>query len=225
MNHEPESLGFIDASEFSAGAPASGRDAFEIWSALLSRSYKVAGVYVESGVQHLLLERAPGTTPPLTPRNRSIFERTLLGDDRKAIAAECGVSTSTVAHVLRLALKERGLDCTPARAPLVLVMIVQAAHRELAEDCLWLRRGGAGEDERLLLSTNLEPSAWAALAPAERAVVSERLLGRSYADIAAGRHTSRRTVANQMASVHRRSGKSGRSCLLQWIFGAATPAA
>lgn len=218
MSHEPESPGFVDASEFAAGAPITGADALELWSEIVARNYVVERTFSDHGAQHLLLVRAVAPGPCLSERNRVIFERMLLGVDRKVIAAEFGVSTSTVAHVLTQTLRQRGLDCTPARAPLVFVMIAQAAHGVVAEQCLWLRRSQSGERGRVLVTASLEPSAWEALAPAERAVVTERLLGRSYADIAAGRCTSRRTVANQMASVHRRSGKSGRSCLLQWIF-------
>jgi DNA-binding NarL/FixJ family response regulator len=218
MNHEPGSPGLVDASEFAAGTAITCADALAIWSDILARAYVVERSFTEHCAEHLLLARAHCPAPAMSERNRAIFERMLLGDDRKAIAAELGVSTSTVAQVLTRALRQRGLACTPARAPLTFVMVAQVAYGVAVDNCLWLRRGRHADAGRLLLSANLEPCAWEMLAPAERAVVAERLLGRSYADIAAERRTSRRTVANQIAAVHRRSGQSGRPCLLQWIF-------
>lgn len=74
---------------------------------------------------------------------------------------------------------------------------------------------------RLVLSFPLRPARWPeCLTQAERAVAELVLDGASNAEIAAARGTSRRTVANQIATIFRKLDASSRVDLAARIFGA-----
>ncbi|HKO49936.1 MAG TPA: helix-turn-helix transcriptional regulator [Polyangiaceae bacterium] len=151
----------------------------------------------------------------LSSRDTEILERALLEGVRKSVAADFGLCPSSIAEILRRCFVFMGLSCWPSRIPLLLVM---AAHAKYAPDS---QRGA-----KLLLSQNQqfprqtisvarpdnELSAW--LSPAEYAVTRLLIEGKSYQEMAKLRATSKRTVANQLASAFHRLGISGRAELL-----------
>ncbi|HEY3256390.1 MAG TPA: LuxR C-terminal-related transcriptional regulator, partial [Polyangiaceae bacterium] len=108
-----------------------------------------------------------------------------------------------------------GLSCWPSRIPLLLVMAAHAKHSPdaqrgakllLAQNQQFLRQSisVARPDNQL--------SEW--LSPAEYAVTRLLIEGKSYQEMAKLRQTSKRTVANQLASAFHRLGISGRAELL-----------
>jgi DNA-binding CsgD family transcriptional regulator len=152
---------------------------------------------------------------PLPARDIEILERSLLEGVRKSVAADFGLCPSSVAEILRRCFAFMGLSCWPSRIPLLLVM---AAHAKAASP--------SPRAEKIVLAQNqqfLRQSISAArpdnelakcLSPAELAVTRLLIEGRSYAEVARLRQTSRRTVANQLASGFHRLGISGRAELL-----------
>ncbi len=168
-------------------------------SVVVSRGHRVTGD-----------ERAP-----LPARDIEILERSLLEGVRKSVAADFGLCPSSVAEILRRCFAFMGLSCWPSRIPLLLVM---AAHAKAASP--------SPRAEKIVLAQNqqfLRQSISAArpdnelakcLSPAELAVTRLLIEGRSYAEVARLRQTSRRTVANQLASGFHRLGISGRAELL-----------
>ena len=151
----------------------------------------------------------------LSPRDTEILERALLEGVRKSVAVDFGLCPSSIAEILRRCFVFMGLSCWPSRIPLLLVM---AAHAKHAPDA---QRGA-----KLLLSQNQQfirqsisvarpdndLSEW--LSPAEYAVTRLLIEGKSYHEMAKLRDTSKRTVANQLASAFHRLGISGRAELL-----------
>ena len=151
----------------------------------------------------------------LSTRDTEILERALLEGVRKSVAADFGLCPSSIAEILRRCFVFMGLSCWPSRIPLLLVM---AAHAKHAPDS---QRGA-----KLLLAQNQqflrqsisvprpdnELSEW--LSPAEYAVTRLLIEGKSYQEMAKLRATSKRTVANQLASAFHRLGISGRAELL-----------
>ncbi|MEI9948000.1 MAG: helix-turn-helix transcriptional regulator [Pseudomonadota bacterium] len=154
----------------------------------------------------------------LSPRDTEILERALLEGVRKSVAVDFGLCPSSIAEILRRCFVFMGLSCWPSRIPLLLVM---AAHAKHAPDS---QRGA-----KLLLSQNQqfrrqsisitrpdnELCEW--LSPAEYTVTRLLIEGKSYEEMAKLRRTSKRTVANQLASAFHRLGISGRAelmCLL-----------
>jgi DNA-binding CsgD family transcriptional regulator len=151
----------------------------------------------------------------LAARDTEILERALLEGVRKSVAVDFGLCPSSIAEILRRCFVFMGLSCWPSRIPFLLVM---AAHAKHAPDA---QRGA-----KLLLAQNQqflrqsisvarpdnELAEW--LSPAEYAVTRLLIEGKSYQEMAKLRDTSKRTVANQLASAFHRLGISGRAELL-----------
>jgi DNA-binding CsgD family transcriptional regulator len=77
----------------------------------------------------------------------------------------------------------------------------------------------AGRDFLVVSLPGGEPDLLATLAPAERDIVRGVLAGRSNAEIARGRGTSPRTVANQLAALFRKLGVGSRAELVKRVAG------
>ncbi|HYQ04694.1 MAG TPA: LuxR C-terminal-related transcriptional regulator [Polyangiaceae bacterium] len=155
----------------------------------------------------------------LTPRTLEILEEVLLGSDPKVVSIDRRLSASTIATCLKQACEAIGIRCKPSKVPLLLVALVHAAKGEGRLDS-----GRAAEFDyrggryRVLCV----PSPYSVfdrfLSPAEKAVMRMRLEGKSHAEIAERRRTSRRTVANQVATAFHRLGVSCRSDLMELLI-------
>jgi len=210
-----------DFLRFTPKTAASREDCEQIWQALVDHRSSIIGTALHGDCAYLILGGRPTVCapPPLSARNRQLLERVLLGVERKVLCFELGISPSTVAQVLKQGLADMGLTCSPARVPPLLAVLLHAA-RSATSVPLSLAHFEHDGRSLLALSGELESDAWRALAPAVRAVLRERLVGKSHADIASARHTSPRTVANQMACATHRLGVSGRFDLLRFMVNA-----
>ena len=85
---------------------------------------------------------------------------------------------------------------------------------------LIVERTLAGGDELLVFSWSTVAKAPPSLSAAEREVLARLVRGESNAAIARGRKTSVRTVANQVASVLRKTGAASRFELIRRFAGA-----
>ncbi|MET0789996.1 MAG: helix-turn-helix transcriptional regulator [Polyangiaceae bacterium] len=189
-----------------------------LWTELVSGYCRVeqveftaqtCGVVVTRGHRSQGDERAP-----LPARDIEILERSLLEGVRKSVAADFGLCPSSVAEILRRCFAFMGLSCWPSRIPLLLVMAAHAksvsaparAEKVVHQNQQFPRQSisAARPDNEL--------SSW--LSPAEFAVTRLLIEGRSYAEVARLRQTSKRTVANQLASAFHRLRISGRAELL-----------
>jgi len=151
----------------------------------------------------------------LSPRDTEILERALLEGVRKSVAVDFGLCPSSIAEILRRCFVFMGLSCWPSRIPLLLVMAAHAKHAPdpqrgakllLSQSQQFLRQSIS------LARPDNELSEW--LSPAEYAVTRLLVEGKSYQEMAKLRRTSKRTVANQLASAFHRLGISGRAELL-----------
>ena len=156
-----------------------------------------------------------GTSVGLSPRDTEILERALLEGVRKSVAVDFGLCPSSIAEILRRCFVFMGLSCWPSRIPLLLVM---AAHAKQSPDP---QRGAKAvlalnqQFRRQTISVarpDNQLAEW--LSPAEYAVTRLLIEGKSYDELARLRQTSKRTVANQLASAFHRLGISGRAELL-----------
>jgi DNA-binding CsgD family transcriptional regulator len=152
---------------------------------------------------------------PLPARDIEILERSLLEGVRKSVAADFGLCPSSVAEILRRCFAFMGLSCWPSRIPLLLVM---AAHAKSASPSPRTEKLVLTQNQQFLrqsISVARPDNALSArLSPAEFAVTRLLIEGRSYVEAARMRQTSKRTVANQLASAFHRLGISGRAELL-----------
>ena len=166
----------------------------------------------------------------LPQRDIEILERALIEGVRKSVAADFKLCPSSVAEILRRCFVFMGLSCWPSRIPLLLVM---AAHAKRAVACQRAAKLVLAQNQQFLRQSisavrpDQELSVW--LSPAEHAVTRLLIEGKSYAEMATLRQTSKRTVANQLASAFHRLRISGRAelmCLLakrklvDWQIGA-----
>jgi DNA-binding CsgD family transcriptional regulator len=153
--------------------------------------------------------------PPLPARDIQILERSLLEGVRKSVAADFGLCPSSVAEILRRCFVFMGLSCWPSRIPLLIVMAAHAkaiSSSPRAEKVVLAQNQQFSRQSISATRPDNELSAW--LSPAEFAVTRLLIEGRSYAEVALLRQTSKRTVANQLASAFHRLGISGRAELL-----------
>jgi DNA-binding CsgD family transcriptional regulator len=151
----------------------------------------------------------------LSSRDTEILERALLEGVRKSVAVDFGLCPSSIAEILRRCFVFMGLSCWPSRIPFLLVMAAHAKHEPDAQ------RGAKlllAQNQQFLRQTitvarpDNELREW--LSPAEYAVTRLLIEGKSYQEMARLRKTSKRTVANQLASAFHRLGISGRAELL-----------
>jgi DNA-binding NarL/FixJ family response regulator len=185
----------------------------------------VDGFFTDSRC-YLVTRSSDGGAPAIAERRRKILEAILSGEGQKRVAIELNLAPSTIAFNAREALVELGASCKPSRAHPLLMLAAHAARSS--------NRAVAGalsffsHDESTLRVVSLErPELCLSgrIPPGELAVVRCLVEGRSYLEIAGGRGTSTRTIANQLASVFRRLQVSGRGeLLIRLLTGSGDPA-
>jgi DNA-binding CsgD family transcriptional regulator len=190
-----------------------------IWDELIAGTCKVESWSHGESTWSLVVSRGPNLTgvrsPGLRHRDIEVLEQALLCGVRKLVAVEAGLSCSSIAVILQGCFHFMGLSCLPSRIPGLLVAAAHARHH-LGSHHQYLLRGRTERQFSQQTVTVPRPDvalkAW--LAPAEHAVLNLLVEGYCYAEISEARHTSIRTVANQVASGFRRLGVSGRAELL-----------
>ena len=163
------------------------------------------------------------STLDATATGAPLLETWLLGTPQKVISLELGVPASSVTARLKRSLAALGVECQPSKVPLVVGLLAAAStgrspvvDARLAE----LRFG----PERYLVLGVARPEVTLAgqLSPAEYQTMCLLVEGFSYARIAHSRKVAGRTVANQVASMFRRLGISGRSELRGFLLSVSS---
>jgi len=185
-----------------------------LWRELASGAVTAADAFC-SDDRCFVVTRAtpPGVSAPavLSARNLHLVQRVLLGVQQKVVAIELGVSASCVAGTISLCAGAMGLGCTASRMPTLVLMAVRA-HVENMPPVLACSAQFRfeGNSYRVVSAQRPVPGPWLALSPAEREVVTLLVERCTTAEIATLRHTSNRTVANQLGSVMNKLGARGR---------------
>jgi DNA-binding NarL/FixJ family response regulator len=206
----PPRVQAIDADK----ASTTQLDCVATWDCLIDGSKRIVDSFAADG-RYYLVTSDRDERHEFDPRLRNILERSLLlGQTQKVIALDLRLAVSTIAARHRQGLEFMGVSCSASRAPALLIMIGAATgtgdplrggrHAEF----VWDRR-----NYRVLAAPS-QLGLQALLPIAEEQVVRLLLDGRTHAEIAAERGTSRRTVANQLAGAFRKLGASGRLQLL-----------
>jgi len=177
--------------------------------ALLAGRWSLVDRFDSDGRRFVVAYRnPPGVLDPrrLSVRERDIASRIARGMSQTAVAAELGVSASTVASVASAIVKKLGL-CSTRELPL-----------------FWRDTSGhpvaLGRDDLFGLCS-AEDASTAKLTPAEREVLEGLARGLSNREIADRRRSSLRTVANQVAALLKKHGASSRIELTAKRLGAA----
>ena len=150
----------------------------------------------------------------LAALNADVLMRVLLGECQKSVAIDRGVSISTIAMLCASTLREMGCQRLVSQTPLVFVMAAFAADGLPLEAARILRVEPPFRSIFIIETPMPDLALERAWTPGERDIVRMLLEGRTYADVAAGRRRSIRTVANQVSSSYRKLGVSGRGELV-----------
>lgn len=188
-----------------------------LWTELITGSCKVVDTLFSPETCTLVVRRAQPAQrgASLSRRDIDILEQSMLAGVRKSVAVDHCLCPSSIAEILRRCFVFMGLSCWPSRIPLVLVM---AAHAKYAEESPLPAKRVVAQNQRFaqqsISASRPDIELARALSAAEYGVTRLLVEGKSYAQIAELRRTSRRTVANQLASAFHRLDISGRSELL-----------
>ena len=142
------------------------------------------------------------------------FESALLGRAQKVIADELAVSLSTASAMLKQVAETMGFSCRFKRLPLAVPLLLHALRRQ-AFDEIFIGTDPAGDGDLCLTVRRFDTAFAESLSRGEYEVACALLEGKTHEEIAAIRHASTRTVANQLSSVFRKFGTSGRFELLR----------
>jgi DNA-binding CsgD family transcriptional regulator len=187
-----------------------------LWTELVEGRVRVVDHFDTDDHSYLVLEEKQAQGHALTRRQIEVLKRLLLGDSQKMVAFEQDRSLSSVASEAAAALRGIGVPSSASRVPMVLAMAAHAHHGGQTR-FIRARRTSVYQRDRVYSWFRVErPDALLStiLTPAECAVMRLLVEGKSHAQIAALRQTSRRTIANQLASSFLKFGVSGRSALL-----------
>jgi DNA-binding CsgD family transcriptional regulator len=175
--------------------------ALDLWRGLVAGRWSLVDHWDSDGKRFMLaLENAPESLDPraLRPREGAALRLALEGAAPKDIAYALGISASNARALLSGGLRKLGL-------------------RSRADLCRWdLSRGAVHRLDSTISALaipSVGPSQGALdkLTEAERDVALLAARGQSNTEIANGRRTSERTVANQLASILRKLGIGSRA--------------
>ncbi|HEX3596425.1 MAG TPA: helix-turn-helix transcriptional regulator [Polyangiaceae bacterium] len=150
-------------------------------------------------------ERPPGK---LSARERCVIERLIGGSSQKTVSFDLGVALTTVSVHLRVALDKLGIRLWEHA---VLAGAIIQSRGAVESDS----HAFAAGEQLAVAKVELCPDVLAGLTIAERDVALLVVDGLTNAEIGIQRHTSPRTVANQVAAVFRKLGVHGRLELIR----------
>ena len=197
----------------------------ELWEALVTGREHAVLSYKEGGRCFVVVRgaRIDERLPPLAnERNLTLLTRVLLGEPQKNVAVDFKMSASSVAAIAAQYAEAMGFGEGVSRLPILLVMAAHAAARghaaSLAQSASFVHEG---VPHRVLAVVLPDPARFAALSAAECEVVALLLERYQNGEIARLRHTSSRTVANQVGSVMHKVGARGRSEIISKMIEGA----
>jgi DNA-binding NarL/FixJ family response regulator len=208
-----------------AAMAADANGSSEVSLALLWRqlargmSRVVDGFFSESRCYLVLALRTGQPATPALARRMEILEAVLGGVRQKNTAMDLGIAASTVAMNAKLALASLGVRCNPSRAHPLLILAARAVDESLVASARCSFFVGRDDQELRVIGLPRPEQCLSAVLPfAELEVASALVEGLTHKEIADRRVTSPRTVANQIGSVFRRLGVSGRNELIQRLL-------
>ncbi len=210
----------VDSSRESANV-----DLATLWEGLVAGRLRVADHFFDEHSGFLAVRPSrpgPDTRRFLRPQRLRVLERVLLKGGQKSVAAELGLAPSTVAIIAGNCLRAMGIHTGASRAPLPLVIAAHAyfgANRFRHAKLRALSHEGVAY--AVVSTERPEQELASLLSRAELCVVRLLVEGKSHAEMSELRHTSTRTIANQLASAFTKLEVSGRSELLCKILQSA----
>lgn len=192
----------------------------DLWTGLSSGSVSIIASYCDESHCYVAVQQSQRRRRRscLSPRNLRMLERVLAGASQKAVALDMGLAPSTVAVTVSRCVHAMGLECRLASVPLLMIMALHAArnetHSPVANMCTLEHEG---RSYRVIWATRPDANLLDLLSRGESAVARLMVEGKTYAEIAAMRHRSVRTIANQLAKTYDKLGVSGRVHLVHQL--------
>jgi len=196
-------------------------DLSRLWLELCRGTWRFRDTFPTENRYIALIEEPRARFPqPLKACKLSVLKRVLLGEAPKAVAIELRMGLSSVAAAIQDCLLGMGIPGRLSQASVLLTMAVCAAHRPESSPTLGrLSRVELNGQAYWVVSVARPDLDFPVpLSDAEAAVLRELIAGRSHAQISRLRATSRRTVANQLATVFRKLGVSGRGAVVHRLI-------
>jgi len=211
------------AGQFEPGRTSSEVPMALVWSQLVDGTSTVVEGFFGPARCYLVLANNERPLRKLSGRRLEVLERVLSGQCQKIVAIELGLSAATIAVSARQALALMGVAMTTSRVnPFLMLAAKSAREGDFRRVASFSFFDGAGVELQCLSMPRPEQRMRGLLPAAEFEVVRYLVEGHSHREIATLRQTSVRTIANQLASVFRRQGVSGRSELIHSLFVSPT---
>jgi DNA-binding NarL/FixJ family response regulator len=193
------------------------RDREAFWPALIAGRWTLVDRFESSGRRLVIACRNDSLAAPyqaLSGTEAAVLHRALAGDAGKVLAADLRVSEATISRLIASSLRRLGLrDLSEAAALRSLhVSIFGVGHETTTIDI------GVVSQRPADAPVSLDASA--RLTAGERDVLACVLEGHSHRAIAARRHSSPRTIANQVASIFKKLHVRSRRELIARVLGA-----
>ena len=203
----------MDIVEFESSSLASEtRDLANIWRALASGELTILSSGHSVDHYFLMLRRRAAPSERVRPRARSleILRRSLIGDGQKVVAIEAHVAASTVAVMCSNSLSTMGAPGSTSRVPALLVLAAHAVSGARLPPALVYGAADPAVQDFVLRADRPDNALAGVLTRAEFAVTRCLVEGLTHRQIAHMRGTSKRTVANQLASTFKKLRITGR---------------
>lgn len=196
-------------------------DLSRLWLELCRGTWRFRDTFPTDHRYIALIEEPRARFPqPLKACKLSVLKRVLLGEAPKAVAFDQRMGLSSVAAAIQDCLLGMGIPGRLSQASVLLTMAACAAHRPETSPTLGRLSRVEMNGQPYWVVSVVRPDLEfpVPLSHAEAAVVRELVAGRSHAQISRLRATSRRTVANQLATVFRKLGVSGRGAVVHRLI-------
>lgn len=202
--------------------PSERLELAELWAGVRAGTHYVQEGYYSEDRCFLTVERRAEPPKRRRPLRMAVLERVLSGESYKLVAYECGLALSTVAIACGDCLASIGKVRLPSRVPALMMMAVHAYRGVELEPARMYRVRNDGKEQLVVTAERPDRTLPAELTPSEAAVVRLLVEGNTHEQIGFLRSTSRRTVANQLASAFQKIGVSGRTELLSLLITRAS---
>jgi DNA-binding CsgD family transcriptional regulator len=190
-----------------------------LWRDLVQGTARIVHDFFTDTSCGLVTALAVGPARPVAGRQLEIVQRALTQSTQKQVALELGLACATVAGQAKAGLKHFGVQGRASRVhPLLMLAARAAGDPAFDKMCVFEPSVVNGHLGNVVSIQRPERLLSGFVTPAELAVVAGFVEGKSHAEIARGRGTSTRTIANQIACIFRRLRVSGRADLVHFLF-------
>lgn len=182
-----------------------------LWSLLRTGEWQVRSTDATDTELSAIIERSAHHRP-LSLLGLDITEQVLTGTPSKIIACDRGVQPSSVSCAVRGILGRMGMRCHVKTVPLIVSYALYAHRNGVLVACHF-----EIESDHIRI-TVARPTLPPELPPAERAVLTDALAGKTHTQIAVSRRRSMRTVRNQVHDAREKLGVTDHGAALQRLF-------